>query len=266
MPLLTHDNETLARDYDEISAGRQFKSGQRLVKELALWPGERVLDIGCGTGLLAQYIAELVGPTGRVLGIDPLSLRIELAQSRSRAGLSFEVGDAYALDGFPDGAFDAVCLNAVLHWLPEKVTPLRQIARILVSCGRLAISTGLKGYRNALYDAAAAVLTRPPFSDFPRTEAHLDHRLDENELRSLLEATGFTVALLETRLTANVFPTPDAVLRYAAASSFGNFLAHLPDALQEAARDDIKRALAAAATSEGIPVGACRIVAVATKP
>src|ERR1700738_4440396 len=81
-PSLTEDNDELARDYDRVSVDRQLQSGKMLVRDLAPRAGERVLDVGCGTGLLAQHIADLVGPTGHVLGVDPLPLRIELAQAR----------------------------------------------------------------------------------------------------------------------------------------------------------------------------------------
>ena len=75
-PSLQLDNETLARDYDRISAQRQFIAGQRLVEELAITAGEHVLDVGCGTGLLAEHVAGLTGPTGYVLGNDPQPVRI----------------------------------------------------------------------------------------------------------------------------------------------------------------------------------------------
>src|SRR5579872_6724812 len=93
-PNLHLDTEQLARDYDTISATRQFESGKRLVDELALKEGDHVLDVGCGTGLLADHIAGIVGPQGLVLGIDPLPMRIELAKKRTRANLAFDVGDA----------------------------------------------------------------------------------------------------------------------------------------------------------------------------
>jgi arsenite methyltransferase len=83
-PSLDFDNAQLAEQYERLSLERQFRSGQLLVKELDLKPGERVLDIGAGTGLLAQYAADIVGPTGEVIGIDPLPHRIEIAKSKAR--------------------------------------------------------------------------------------------------------------------------------------------------------------------------------------
>src|SRR5947209_3183134 len=100
-PSLADDSETLARDYEKISVGRQFQSGKRLVQALAITEGERVLDLGCGTGLLAEHIAGIVGATGHVLGIDPLPLRIEIARARTRPNLELRVGDARDLSAIP---------------------------------------------------------------------------------------------------------------------------------------------------------------------
>ena len=100
-PSLTEDSDALAREYDRVSVDRQFLSGKMLVRDLAVAPGERALDVGCGTGLLAQHIADLVGPTGYVLGVDPLPLRIELAQAKARPNLQFKVADAYDLSSLP---------------------------------------------------------------------------------------------------------------------------------------------------------------------
>jgi len=79
---LTLDTPTLAEFYESVSQDRQFKAGQFLLEKLRIRPGQAVLDIGAGTGLLAAYAGTLVGGAGSVVGIDPLPLRIEIAKRK----------------------------------------------------------------------------------------------------------------------------------------------------------------------------------------
>jgi ubiquinone/menaquinone biosynthesis C-methylase UbiE len=160
---LALDTADLAEHYEKVSTERQFRFGQKLVAELGLQPGDRVLDVGSGTGLLARHVAGLVGPAGRVEGIDPLPLRVAIANQKGFANAGFRVGSADDLSAFAPQSFQAVYLNAVYHWLPEKLEPLRQIARVLVPGGRLGISTGSREHRNALHTIKAEVLAREPF-------------------------------------------------------------------------------------------------------
>ena len=262
---LALDNDVLALDYEQISATRQFLTGQRLSADLAIGPGEKVLDVGCGTGLLAEYIVDRVGPTGFVLGLDPLPLRIELARKRARANLAFEVGDAYALDHLASGNFDVVVLNAVFHWLPEKAGPLRSFARVLRKGGRVGIGTGVKGHRTRLQEEVRAALAQPPFDKFPRERESLTFRVGEEEMRALFEAAGFETTLLEVRENEQRFATPDAAIRYSEASSFGNFLGHLPDALKPLAREKVAARLAEVMGADGLVQKGRRLVAIGTR-
>ena len=84
---LNRDTPELAAAYDRTSL-YQFENGKQLVSALNISDGERVLDIGAGTGHLAAYVANIVGPSGWVVGVDPLRPRIEITQSK--ASCSFE--------------------------------------------------------------------------------------------------------------------------------------------------------------------------------
>jgi len=263
-PSLALDNEQLARDYDRVSATRQFQSGKRLVKDLAIRQGERVIDIGCGTGLLAEHIADLVGPSGSVLGVDPLPLRIELAsaKAKSRTNLAFEVGDAYKLDRLPAGSFDVMVLNAVFHWLPEKAGPLKSFARILRPGGRIGISTGFRGYLTRMHKVMADAMAEPPFNRYPRPRESITYRVDDREMRDLLESTGFRPLLIEVRPSEHVHSSPEAALRFSEASSFGNIFSHLPAGLKPLAREAVVNKLHAISTPQGIVQEGRRLVAV----
>jgi ubiquinone/menaquinone biosynthesis C-methylase UbiE len=264
-PLLNLDTDELARDYDRISATRQFEFGKRLVADLGIRPGERVLDVGTGTGMLAHHIAEIVGPSGRVHGIDPLPSRIHLAldRARNRSNLSFEVSDVYDLDHIRDQSYDVICVNSVFHWLPDKTPALLSFWRLLRPAGRVGISTVAKGPRTALQEVVATVLSEPPFDRYPRLRDSLTFKVDDEEMRALFETTGFAPSLIETRQFEQNFSTAEQAVRFLEASSFGNFLGHLPPELVYRARVTILRRLTAIATERGIAQQRGRLVAIA---
>jgi arsenite methyltransferase len=108
-----------------------------------IYPGEKVLDIGCGAGVDTLVAARLVGPEGRATGIDPIPEMIEKARAnQALTGLrkvSFEVGAAEALP-FPDREFDVVISNGVLNLTINKKQALREAHRVLKRGGRLMIA------------------------------------------------------------------------------------------------------------------------------
>jgi arsenite methyltransferase len=261
---LALDTPALAEYYEKISAERQFKAGKLLFEALRLAPAERVLDVGSGTGALAEFAADLVGPSGSVVGVDPLPLRVELANARRRDNLSYHVGNANALSEFAAESFDVVYLNAVFHWLPEKLGPLREFRRVLKPGGRLGVTTGEKG-TNTLRALRRAVLQREPYSQHFDPHDDVGHNVTADELRSLLEQSGFRVSRLEVQPHVTHHPDAKTALDFAQASSFGNFFGRLPDSLRESARATIEAELEAQRTPEGIVQRGARIFAVAIK-
>ena len=124
--------------------GKLRELRQRTINLARIQPGDKVLDVGCGTGTLAVEVQQHVGATGQVFGIDPGAQQIARARSKAaRRGLptNFQVGVIEQLE-FPDESFDAVLSTIMLHHLPAdlKRRGLVEIARVLKSGGRLVIA------------------------------------------------------------------------------------------------------------------------------
>jgi len=129
------------------------------VELAALRPGERVLDVACGTGVVARIAAQRVGPGGRVVGVDLNPGMIDVAGSLpTPVGAPIEWLERSAVNLLlPDASFDVVLCQQGLQFFPDKLVALWEMRRVLVHGGRLALSvwnsTGL--YNAALGEALA---------------------------------------------------------------------------------------------------------------
>ena len=118
--------------------------GRRTVERLALSAGSTVLDVGCGSGASAIPAASLVGPAGRVIGVDLADRLLDLASEKAqRLGLQnveFRQGDMEHL-GFVDGTFDAVISVFSIFFVPDMEKQVAELWRMVRPGGQLAITT-----------------------------------------------------------------------------------------------------------------------------
>jgi ubiquinone/menaquinone biosynthesis C-methylase UbiE len=113
---------------------------QTLLHALTPQPGERVLDIGTGPGFVANAIADVVGPTGSVLGVDISEPMLNLARKRcaTKPWVELQSGNANQLPA-PDNAFDIAISVQVYEYLADVLPALREMHRVLRPGGRGAI-------------------------------------------------------------------------------------------------------------------------------
>src|SRR3990167_4524013 len=112
----------------------------RVIDLLAPTPGERLLDVGIGPGLLALDLARLVGESGRLVGLDLAPAMVAAAADRL-AGVGHaevRIGDAADLD-LPDGAFDAAVSTQVYEYVDDMPRALAELHRVLRPGGRAVI-------------------------------------------------------------------------------------------------------------------------------
>lgn len=130
-----------AASYDAVGVEMFGPIAERLVAELDPRPGERVLDVGCGRGAVLLRAAARVGATGSATGVDLAPAMVRLAQEAvERAGLAAQVRVADAADP-GGGPYDVVTASLVLFFLPDPGAALRAWRSLLVSGGRIGVTT-----------------------------------------------------------------------------------------------------------------------------
>jgi ubiquinone/menaquinone biosynthesis C-methylase UbiE len=127
-----------ARHFDP-AFGRRF--AERALDALVVVRGERVLDVACGTGVFARLSAHVVGPSGRVVGIDPSAVAVSTARHIDPTSMvewrRWEDGDL----PFADGTFDVVACQHALHRFADPDRVLQEMRRVSVPGGRIGITT-----------------------------------------------------------------------------------------------------------------------------
>lgn len=131
--------DDVAATYERIHAPRMAEPAADLIAAAGVTPGNRVLDVGTGTGVAAQAAIEAAGPDGLVVGIDVSGGMLDVGR-RVRGGVRFAAASAIDLP-FADATFDAVVANFVLSHFTRYETALYDILRVLRVGGRLAVSS-----------------------------------------------------------------------------------------------------------------------------
>jgi arsenite methyltransferase len=248
---LTLDSEELASTYERVST-RQFNHGMLLVAGLDPRPGERVLDIGCGTGRLGAHVAGLVAPAGAVVGLDPLPLRIDIAAGKNPR-FEASVGRAEDLSRFAADSFDVAYMNSVFHWIEDKPKALAEVRRVLRPAGRFGVNSAdaRRPHQSAALVREAALEEGLSHSKVA-SSLGTNYRVNEQELGELLSAAGFSDVRVEPHTFVDTLDGVDDLFAWSQSSSFGNFLSDLEPDERQRVRARLSAKLEERRTSRGI--------------
>lgn len=195
-----------AAAYEDLHVPALFAEWAPRVADAArIGPADRVLDVACGTGVLAGEVAARVGAQGAVAGIDPDPGMLAVARRRA-PDVAWRAGTAESLP-YPDAAFDAVVTQFGLMFFTDRVAALREMARVLVPGGRMAIAVWDALERSLPYATLVALLERTAgrsAADALRAPFALG---DPTALRSLFAEAGLRDARITTCRGRGRFPS-----------------------------------------------------------
>jgi len=223
-----------------------------LLQIAALKPGERVLDVACGTGHVTRLARERVGPRGSVVGLDPNPGMLAAARAATPPTQSIDWHQASA-EKMPlsDGAFDAVLCQLGLQFVPDKAAALSEMRRLLTSAGRLVLS--VVGPMPALFASLAEALSRhvnAQSSGFMRAVFSLH---DPEQLRRLLRDAAFQEIEIQSRPALLELPPAEEFLwQYVQSTPLSGQVAEVTDAQRTALAQDVIRAWQPFATRSGM--------------
>jgi ubiquinone/menaquinone biosynthesis C-methylase UbiE len=235
-----------AEIYDSQLVPAMFAPWAPVLTDTAnIQPGDRVIDIACGTGVVTRQAATRTGDGGRVVGLDVNAAMLGVARSQSASNgtrIEWLEADAQAVP-LPDASFDVVLCQHGLQQFPDPLAALREMRRLLVGGGRLALcvwspiegSPGMAALVAALerhVNVAAANNRRAPFA-----------LSDADRLHSLIDGAGFSAIEVRTLAEPARFPSPEALVTAQLAATPLSTLGAIDDDTVRAIKADVRVAL-----------------------
>lgn len=211
--------------------------------------GERVLDVACGTGVVTRLVAQRVGQTGKVVGLDlnPGMLAVAAATAASEpltsASITWQEASATRMP-FPDGAFDVAYCQLGLQFFPDRPAALREMHRVLVSGGRLGLMVWRGIEHSPGFDILAAALARHVGSVAAGIMRAPSALAEAEELRKLIAAAGFRDITIRPVAGTVRFPSVARFVQdYVAGSPLAGHVAKVSDEARAALVGEVGDAL-----------------------
>jgi ubiquinone/menaquinone biosynthesis C-methylase UbiE len=132
---------TFTEIYERVLVGPLFRPfAEQLIARAALRPGDSVIDVACGTGIVARIARERLGPDARIVGVDVAPAMLAVARDVDRT-IDWRLGNATSLQVTDNERFTVVTCHQGLQFMPDKLAAVREMRRVLMPGGRLAVAT-----------------------------------------------------------------------------------------------------------------------------
>jgi ubiquinone/menaquinone biosynthesis C-methylase UbiE len=225
-----------------------------LLDTVHLRRGDRVLDLACGTGILARAAADRVLPSGTVVGLHPMESALEVARAATDAAIEWQRGDVASLP-FRDASFDVVVCQQRLQLFPDRSRVLSEMRRVLVPRGRVAVAVWGPIQRSPAFAALADSLERHGGVQVAAAVRWLFSLPDPEDLRASLASAGFDGIRVQTARKTTRFPSVAEFLRrYIPGSSVGPATTHMSENDKRKVIADLETDLAGWVDAHGLMI------------
>jgi len=242
-----------AHAYEKYLVPAFFAGCAEQLLELAeVKPGERVLDVATGTGIVARLAAARVGTEGTVTGTDVNEGMLAAAAAAGPDGVEWRQADVAALP-FPDGSYDLVTCQQGLQFIPDRPAALHEMRRALAPEGRVALAVWRSIEVNPAFVAVVDVLDRYVGTDAGMILREPFAGPDRAELHRLLTAAGFRGVRVRIGVVDVRFPSAREFLRREVVSTpLAEPVSGLDEARREEMTAELERTLAPYTDDDGI--------------
>jgi ubiquinone/menaquinone biosynthesis C-methylase UbiE len=230
---------------------------RRFLAFIDLRPGQRVLDVACGTGIVARLAAPPLGLGGSIVGIDLNEKMLEVARACtpvSGASVEWRLGDVESLPQ-PDADFDVVLCQQGLQYFPDKTRAVREMRRVLRPGGSLGICVWRTIDHSPCHFAIAASLRRHLSEQASQRFQAVFSFGDPGAIEHVLAAGGFPEAELHSEvIMRRLLPPQESIPGLLASTPIGPYFAALPQDAQQVIVDEVAEALSAYRCGNGFEV------------
>ncbi|MEN9934549.1 MAG: hypothetical protein RLZZ387_1128 [Chloroflexota bacterium] len=245
--------------YHRFQAER-FAPFEDLVRLVAVRPGLRAVDLGCGTGELTRRLADAL-PESEVIGIDTSPEMLARAQSQARPGLRFEPGDLAALEG----EWDLIFSHAAIQWADDHEALVPRLFGHLRPGGQLVIQLP-NNHTHPAHRLILEVAAEEPFHRALGGYARPWPQLPVQRYAELLYAAGGRELTVFEKVYPHVLPDSDAVVEWTRGTALLPYLERLPEDLRGPFLDRYRARLRELMPQAPVFYGFRRILFAAARP